>query len=108
MPGRNGPLASEFVYKFTPYQVPVVPSHSTCGQNMSFNPYVRILAVSPEHVQALHNLCVVEVERGNLEEAEQCLVRASQLAPHQDYILKHLAIVRGKLRRKLLPPLPAG
>ena len=61
---------------------------------------VRILSVAPEHVQALHNLCVVWVERGRLPEAEACLQRAAALAPHEDYILRHLAIVRGKLRRK--------
>ena len=67
----------------------------------------RILAIAPEHVQALHNLCVVEVERGHLEQAEQCLVRAAALAPHEDYISKHLAIVRGKLRRRKQPQ-PGG
>jgi Flp pilus assembly protein TadD len=56
--------------------------------------------VEPEHVQALHNLCVVEVERGRLDQAEQCLTKAAALAPHEEYIRKHLNIVRGKLRKQ--------
>lgn len=47
-------------------------------------------------MQALHNLCVVAVERGKLQVAEDCLVRAAALAPHENYIQRHLAVVRAR------------
>ncbi|GFT53122.1 transmembrane and TPR repeat-containing protein CG4050 [Nephila pilipes] len=61
--------------------------------------YENILRQEPHNVQALHNLCVVYVERGVLKEAEQCLERASAMAPNERYITDHLEIVRQ--RRKL-------
>ncbi|XP_054711432.1 protein O-mannosyl-transferase Tmtc3-like [Uloborus diversus] len=64
--------------------------------------YENILSQEPENVQALHNLCVVYVERGHLQEAETCLERASALAPHERYVNDHLEIVRA--RRKLISP----
>lgn len=42
------------------------------------------------------------VERGQLNLAAQCLEKASILAPEQDYIRKHLSIVKSRLAR--LPP----
>lgn len=48
-------------------------------------------------MQALHNLCVVAVERGKLVIAEECLTRAASLAPHEHYIQRHLAVVRTRL-----------
>ncbi|XP_023344917.1 transmembrane and TPR repeat-containing protein CG4050 [Eurytemora carolleeae] len=62
--------------------------------------YKKILDISPGHVQARHNLCVVELERGNLEAAEQCLEQVSAAAPGEEYINKHLRIIKNKLRRK--------
>ena len=47
-------------------------------------------------MQGLHNLCVVYVERSELARAEQCLQRAVRLAPHEDYIQRHLRIVRAR------------
>ncbi|KAK3855755.1 hypothetical protein Pcinc_037862 [Petrolisthes cinctipes] len=61
--------------------------------------YERILAVDPGNVQGLHNLCVVYVERGELTAAETCLSRAHVMAPHEDYILRHLKIVRTRLAK---------
>ena len=58
--------------------------------------YEHILRLEPNHVQGLHNLCVVYVERSQLERAEQCLLRAVRLAPHEDYIQRHLRIVRAR------------
>lgn len=50
-------------------------------------------------MQGLHNLCVVYVERGELAAAETCLSRAHAMAPHEDYILRHLKIVRSRLAK---------
>lgn len=61
--------------------------------------YERILSLQPDHVQALHNLCVVQVERGALYQAEACLLRALKLAPGESYVAKHLAIVRNRIHR---------
>ncbi|CAH0721513.1 unnamed protein product, partial [Brenthis ino] len=58
--------------------------------------YRRILELEPDNVQALHNLCVVAVERGKLAVAEECLQRAAALAPHEHYIQRHLAVVRAR------------
>lgn len=42
------------------------------------------------------------VERGQLHMAAQCLEKAASLAPDQDYIKKHLSIVKSRINR--LPP----
>lgn len=55
--------------------------------------------MDPENVQGLHNLCVVYVERGDLIRAEKCFLRATLLAPHEDYILRHLRIVQQRINR---------
>ncbi|CAG0896108.1 unnamed protein product [Cyprideis torosa] len=68
--------------------------------------YERILTLDPNHVQGLHNLCVVYVERGELERAEPCFSRAHLLAPSEGYILKHLEIVRQKIRERKKRPSP--
>ena len=39
------------------------------------------------------------VERGKLGMAAQCLERAAALAPQQDYVHRHLAIVRTRISR---------
>lgn len=59
--------------------------------------YRRILELDGENVQGLHNLCVVMVERGDLLEARECLVKARDLAPHEGYIQDHLDIVEKKI-----------
>jgi len=60
--------------------------------------YRRILEIDPHHVQGQHNLCVVFVERGHLEEAKACLETALALAPHEQYIQNHLNIVNKKIK----------
>lgn len=62
--------------------------------------YENILRQDPGNIQALHNLCVVHVERGLLNEAESCLIQALNMAPHEEYISNHLKIVR--TRQKIL------
>lgn len=66
------------------------------------NCYRRILQLDPANIQGLHNLCVVMVERGKLGLAAQCLERAAIIAPQQDYVHRHLAIVKSRIDR--LPP----
>lgn len=61
--------------------------------------YKRILQLDPVNIQGLHNLCVVYVERGKLAQAQACLSHAHQLAPTEDYILKHLQIVQTRITR---------
>ena len=61
--------------------------------------YRKIINVEPNNIQARHNLCVVLVERRQLDEAEQCLLEVSALAPNQDYIEKHLSIVRTRIEK---------
>lgn len=56
-----------------------------------------ILSRNPSNSQAMHNLCVVYVEQGDLLRAEKCLLRTQQLDPHAQYIQDHLKIVRNKI-----------
>lgn len=63
------------------------------------NCYKRILQLDPENIQGLHNLCVVYVERGELVRAEKCLARAHLMAPHEDYVLRHLKIVQTRIAK---------
>ncbi|KAL2719563.1 protein O-mannosyl-transferase Tmtc3-like isoform X1 [Vespula squamosa] len=65
------------------------------------NSYRTILQLDPTNIQGLHNLCVVMVERGKLGLAVQCLEHAAKMAPHQDYVHRHLAVV--KARMDILP-----
>lgn len=69
-----------------------------------FQCYRRILELDPENIQGLHNLCVVHVERGKLLEAQTCLEKAHQLAPGEDYVLKHLQIVQNRIAKLKLNP----
>ncbi|XP_054160787.1 protein O-mannosyl-transferase Tmtc3-like isoform X2 [Oppia nitens] len=65
--------------------------------------YKQIVRLDPNNIQGRHNLCVVYVEREELERAENCLQSVSSLAPNEEYISKHLRIVRNrvtKLREK--------
>ncbi|XP_044748046.1 protein O-mannosyl-transferase Tmtc3 [Coccinella septempunctata] len=68
------------------------------------NCYRRILEIDPENIQGLHNLCVVHVERGKLLEALACLQKAHELAPEEDYVLRHLQIVQNKVIKMKLNP----
>jgi tetratricopeptide (TPR) repeat protein len=64
-----------------------------------FQCYIRILELDPMNVQGQHNLCVVYVERGDLSAAEKCLQQAHRLAPHEDYIVRHLNIVQTRIAK---------
>ena len=66
-----------------------------------FQNFEIILQNEPKNVQALHNLCVVYVERGDILRAEKCLQHAHELAPEEAYILQHLNIVRKKIQSVL-------
>ncbi|XP_067123491.1 protein O-mannosyl-transferase Tmtc3-like isoform X2 [Centruroides vittatus] len=62
--------------------------------------YLKILQFEPSNIQALHNLCVVYVERGHLVKAERCLTKAISLAPQEDYIQRHLRIVKARISKQ--------
>lgn len=64
-----------------------------------FQCYKRILQLDPVNIQGLHNLCVVYVERGKLLQAQACLKHAHQLAPGEDYVLRHLQIVTNRISK---------
>lgn len=73
--------------------------------------FERILNMDPSNVQAKHNLCVVYFEERNLPLAESCLVETLTMAPHEEYIRRHLAIVRNKMAAMSAagqPVVPAG
>lgn len=59
--------------------------------------FERILRSDPGNVQAKHNLCVVYFEERQLARAERCLQETLAMAPHEEYIQRHLAIVRAKM-----------
>lgn len=62
--------------------------------------YEDILSLEPSNIQALHNLCVVYVERGLLLEAESCLKKAVNMAPQEEYVQRHLKIVKARLKQQ--------
>lgn len=55
--------------------------------------------MDPVNIQGLHNLCVVYVERGRLLQAQSCLKHAHELAPTEDYILRHLHIIQNRIAK---------
>ncbi|CAL8359015.1 unnamed protein product [Lota lota] len=59
--------------------------------------FQRILRMDPTNVQGKHNLCVVYFEERDLPRAERCLEETLALAPHEEYVRRHLSIVRGKM-----------
>ncbi|XP_019400814.1 PREDICTED: transmembrane and TPR repeat-containing protein 3 isoform X2 [Crocodylus porosus] len=59
--------------------------------------FKKILELDPNNVQGKHNLCVVYFEERDLIKAEKCLVETLALAPHEEYIQRHLNIVRSKI-----------
>ncbi|RWS11056.1 transmembrane and TPR repeat-containing protein CG4050-like protein [Dinothrombium tinctorium] len=61
--------------------------------------YKQIVKLDPKNVQGQHNLCVVYVERGHLNEAEQCLEKVSEIAPNENYVIRHLKIVRSRIMK---------
>uniref|UniRef100_A0A8C6S5G5 Protein O-mannosyl-transferase TMTC3 n=1 Tax=Neogobius melanostomus TaxID=47308 RepID=A0A8C6S5G5_9GOBI len=59
--------------------------------------FQRIVALDPGNVQGKHNLCVVYFEERDLPRAESCLVETLAMAPNEEYVKRHLSIVRGKM-----------
>ncbi|KAK1888509.1 Protein O-mannosyl-transferase TMTC3, partial [Dissostichus eleginoides] len=59
--------------------------------------FERILSVDPTNVQGKHNLCVVYFEERDLPRAERCLEETLALAPNEEYVKRHLSIVRKRL-----------
>lgn len=59
--------------------------------------FERILHMDPTNVQGKHNLCVVYFEERDLPRAERCLEETLALAPNEEYVRRHLSIVRGKI-----------
>ncbi|CAM1302636.1 TMTC3 (predicted) [Pycnogonum litorale] len=59
--------------------------------------YQRILEIDPHEIQGLHNLCVIHYKRQELVKAEKCLLEVAKIAPHKDYIKRHLKMVRNEL-----------
>lgn len=59
--------------------------------------FERILHIDPTNVQGKHNLCVVYFEERDLLRAERCLEETLALAPNEEYVRRHLTIVRGKI-----------
>ncbi|XP_055381019.1 protein O-mannosyl-transferase Tmtc3 [Condylostylus longicornis] len=62
--------------------------------------YNKILHYEPNNIQGLHNLCVVYVEKNELNKALNCLEKAHFLAPEEEYIYRHLNIIRAKVKKK--------
>lgn len=60
--------------------------------------------MDPVNIQGLHNLCVVYVERGRLAAAQACLSHAHEMAPNEDYIIRHLQIVQTRIARLKTSP----
>ncbi|XP_028934662.1 protein O-mannosyl-transferase TMTC3 isoform X2 [Ornithorhynchus anatinus] len=65
--------------------------------------FEKILEMDPNNVQGKHNLCVVYFEERDLLKAEKCLVETLALAPHEEYIQRHLSIVRSKISSLTTP-----
>ncbi|XP_047249014.1 protein O-mannosyl-transferase TMTC3 [Girardinichthys multiradiatus] len=59
--------------------------------------FERILQMDPTNVQGKHNLCVVFFEERDLPRAERCLEETLALAPNEEYVRRHLNIVRSKM-----------
>lgn len=59
--------------------------------------FERILYMDPANVQGKHNLCVVYFEQRDLPRAERCLEETLAMAPNEEYVRRHLSIVRNKM-----------
>lgn len=70
--------------------------------------FERILQMDPTNVQGKHNLCVVYFEERDLPRAERCLEETLALAPNEEYVRRHLSIVRGKMAAMSAAGQPLG
>ncbi|XP_068459915.1 protein O-mannosyl-transferase TMTC3 [Clinocottus analis] len=59
--------------------------------------FERILSMDPGNVQGKHNLCVVYFEERDLPRAARCLEETLAMAPDEEYVRRHLSIVRSKM-----------
>ncbi|XP_075945746.1 protein O-mannosyl-transferase TMTC3 isoform X2 [Anarhichas minor] len=59
--------------------------------------FERIVRMDPTNVQGKHNLCVVYFEERDLPRAAHCLEETLAMAPHEEYVRRHLSIVRSKM-----------
>ncbi|VDP93300.1 unnamed protein product [Echinostoma caproni] len=59
--------------------------------------FEKATVLAPTNVQAKHNLCVALADDGQLEASEKCLLSAIDLAPAEQYLHEHLAIVRKRM-----------
>ncbi|KAL5009556.1 hypothetical protein ScPMuIL_011861 [Solemya velum] len=66
-------------------------------KNIREKNFQRIVDLEPNNIQAIHNLCVVYVEKQDLITAEKCLSHVHDMAPEEEYITRHLNIVRTRL-----------
>lgn len=62
--------------------------------------YQQILKLDPKNIQAKHNVCVIYIEKDQLDLAENCLNEARQIAPNQNYIDRHLKVIRLRIMKK--------
>lgn len=60
--------------------------------------FTKVIEIDPSNTEAMHNLCVVYVEKGDLLRAEKCLAHVHSLVPNEEYVLRHLNIVRAKIK----------
>nr|XP_040018143.1 protein O-mannosyl-transferase TMTC3 [Gasterosteus aculeatus aculeatus]XP_040018144.1 protein O-mannosyl-transferase TMTC3 [Gasterosteus aculeatus aculeatus]XP_040018146.1 protein O-mannosyl-transferase TMTC3 [Gasterosteus aculeatus aculeatus]XP_040018147.1 protein O-mannosyl-transferase TMTC3 [Gasterosteus aculeatus aculeatus] len=59
--------------------------------------FERIVRMDPTNVQGKHNLCVVYFEERDLPRAATCLEETLAMAPNEEYVRRHLSIVRSKM-----------
>ena len=62
--------------------------------------FSRAFELDSKNDQALHNLCVVYVERGELERAKECLERVLRMVPGETYVRRHLEIVMSRITKR--------
>ena len=62
--------------------------------------FSRAFELDPKNDQALHNLCVVFVERDQLDEAKNCLEKVLKMTPHVAYVRRHLQIVLSRIESR--------
>jgi len=65
--------------------------------------FSKVKSLEPSNIQGQHNLCVVYVEKGELDLAKSCLAAIMAAAPTEQYVQQHLAIVRQRLADKRRP-----
>jgi len=65
--------------------------------------FSKVKSIEPSNIQGQHNLCIVYVEKGELDLAESCLAAIMAAAPTEQYVQQHLAIVRQRLADKRRP-----